>query len=400
MDANYWFSKQPILNTKQEIADYFLNFEPAQGSLTLQHAASFYDALYDVGIENLADGKKLFIKIDDDFLFDNTLLKLPKQSLIIGVNDSFKITKKLIERLSELKHLNYTFALYHTQCKEEYLRKLLPLLAFVEYFVVDIKRINRAKFQEFKKELDQHSVKLIARNIDTHEVYASCQEIGFNYFSGSFYLVNEALESEDIDENYQQTLNLLNTLEKSSSIDEIAQEFTKAPEVSFALLQYLNSPIFNMSRAIKSIRHALMLLGQKNLRKWLLMIAFSQVSSGSNNENPLLFTVQARAQIMYEIAKLTSKSLHIQAEEASFVGVLSLLDHLVGVTKSKLFSVIFVDDTIKDAVMMEKGILGDMLALAIAIEQFDTDKIASLRQKLGLSNTQINEVLEFGYRKR
>lgn len=400
MDANYWFSKQAILNTQQEIADYFLHFELAQGSLALQHAKSFYNALYNIGIENLAESKQLFIQIDDDFLFDNAILTLPRQSIVIGINDNFSISKKAIERLSELKHLNYSFALFHSQCKEDYFRKLLPLLAFVDYFIVDTQHINLTSFEPFKKEIDTHSVVLIANNIQDQESYEKYLNMGFEYFSGPFYLVNDVNENEEIDENYQQTLQLLNTLERSTSMDEIALEFTKAPEISYALLQYLNSPIFNMSRAIKSIRHALMLLGQKNLRKWLLMIAFSQVSTSSNSTNPLLFSVQTRAQLMFEIAKQSFEKLHIQAEEASFVGVLSLLDNLIGVTKHKLFEVIFVDESIKDAVMFEKGILGNMLALSIAIESFDKEKISVLKKELDLSDEQLNEVMEYGYSKR
>lgn len=400
MNVNYWFSKQPILNAQQEISNYFLNFELAPGSLSLNNAQPFFDALYAVGLEELAQTKQLFIQIDDEFLFDNAILTLPKQSLVIGVSDGFKITKQAIERLSELRRLDYTFAIFHAQCEEDYLRKLLPLLAFVDYFIVNTHNIDISKFTSFKQEIDKHNVALIANNVQDHKAYEYFLDAGFHCFSGPFYLINESLESEEIDENYQQTLNLLNTLEKSSSIDDIAAEFTKAPEISYALLQYLNSPIFNMTSAVKSIRHALMLIGQKNLRKWLLMIAFSQVSTTSNSVNPLLFSVQTRSQIMFQIASQTIDINNIQAEEASFVGVLSLLDHLIGVSKATLFESIYVDEHIKEAVIYEKGILGKMLALTIAIEGFDTEKIATLRKELNLSNTQINEVLAYGYTTR
>ncbi|HFU74115.1 MAG TPA: HDOD domain-containing protein, partial [Helicobacteraceae bacterium] len=264
----------------------------------------------------------------------------------------------------------------------------------------DTTNIDITKFIAFKRDVDQHNVALIASNVKDHKDYETYLDAGFDFFSGPFYLINEAVESEEIDENYQQTLNLLNTLEQSSVIDDIVAEFTKAPEISYALLQYLNSPIFNMSKAVKSMRHALMLIGQKNLRKWLLMIAFSQVSTTSNSANPLLFSVQTRSQLMYQIASLSYETHHIQAEEASFVGVLSLLDHLIGVSKTTLFEAIFVAQNIKDAVMFEKGILGNMLALSVAIENFDTKKITQLSEVLHLSDSQINEVLTYGYTTR
>jgi hypothetical protein len=44
--------------------------------------------------------------------------------------------------------------------------------------------------------------------------------------------------------------------------------------VLYRLLRYLNSPMFGMRNEIHSIRHALAILGEREIRRWIRLVGF------------------------------------------------------------------------------------------------------------------------------
>jgi c-di-GMP phosphodiesterase len=42
--------------------------------------------------------------------------------------------------------------------------------------------------------------------------------------------------------------------------------------ISYRLLRYLNSPLFGFSLEIKSIRHAMAVLGEREMRRWIRLV--------------------------------------------------------------------------------------------------------------------------------
>jgi c-di-GMP phosphodiesterase len=46
----------------------------------------------------------------------------------------------------------------------------------------------------------------------------------------------------------------------------------RKPRISYRLLRYLNSPLFGFALEIKSIRHAMAVLGEREMRRWIRLV--------------------------------------------------------------------------------------------------------------------------------
>ena len=57
------------------------------------------------------------------------------------------------------------------------------------------------------------------------------------------------------------------------NIDALASKIKHEPSLTFKLLRYLNSAAFGLRTEIHSIHHALTLLGERELRKWIAVVS-------------------------------------------------------------------------------------------------------------------------------
>jgi EAL and modified HD-GYP domain-containing signal transduction protein len=143
-----------------------------------------------------------------------------------------------------------------------------------------------------------------------------------------------------------------------------------------------------------------MLLGKKSLKQWLLLIAFSKSTDTEDKitKNPMLELAQNRSKIMTELArKINSKDY--DSHEASFVGILSLVDVLLNVPIDTVLQEINVDANITNALIYRSGELGRLLDLVVAIENFDMPKADGILDELHLSNVELSIILQKSYAK-
>ena len=116
-------------------------------------------------------------------------------------------------------------------------------------------------------------------------------------------------------------------------------------------------------------------------------------SESSINKNPIIELALNRSKIMSELARNLSHDSH----EASFIGVLSLVDALLQVPISIVLDEINVATNVQNALLKREGDLGKLLELVIAIEKFDMSKTEAILDELSLSNVQLSEILQKSY---
>ncbi len=69
----------------------------------------------------------------------------------------------------------------------------------------------------------------------------------------------------------------------------------------YRLLRYLNSPMFGMRNEIHSIRHALAILGEREIRRWIRLVAL--VSAGQQKTSDLVFSALVRARFCEQLSR-------------------------------------------------------------------------------------------------
>ena len=72
---------------------------------------------------------------------------------------------------------------------------------------------------------------------------------------------------------------------------------------------------------------------------------------------------------------------------------MSLLDTIFGRKIEDILQELYVDDVVKDALLYESGLLGEIYALVKDIEQFHTDKVALFEKKYNLQEAILDDLV-------
>jgi EAL and modified HD-GYP domain-containing signal transduction protein len=125
-----------------------------------------------------------------------------------------------------------------------------------------------------------------------------------------------------------------------------------------------------------------------------MFMIYAKAVSKNNEVSPLMLMVKNRTGLM----ELILKKINPQARsnmlgQAYFVGVLSLIDTIFGAKMEKILGDMNVDEVVRDAILYDKGILGEIYALVRDIEQFDTKKVAAFEQKYALAESSLHDLM-------
>jgi c-di-GMP-related signal transduction protein len=69
--------------------------------------------------------------------------------------------------------------------------------------------------------------------------------------------------------------------------NEIEDIIKGEASLRYRLLRYLNSGAFGFASGIHSVRHALAILGEREIRRWVRLVA--ALGAGENNPSDLIF---------------------------------------------------------------------------------------------------------------
>jgi EAL and modified HD-GYP domain-containing signal transduction protein len=132
--------------------------------------------------------------------------------------------------------------------------------------------------------------------------------------------------------------------------------------LSYRLLRMVNSAYYALDTKVESIRHALVILGLKQIRAWLTILAMSEVNDRSN-------TLMTTAMIRGKMCELLALSMGYKQEDRFFtVGLLSILDAIMDLPMKEVLESLPLTDDINQALLKHTGSLGELLGCVIAYE--------------------------------
>jgi EAL and modified HD-GYP domain-containing signal transduction protein len=263
------------------------------------------------------------------------------------------------------------------------------------YFITDIIKIDilltgMEGLAEVVRQLRKYPVKILAEKVETIEQFQICFDLGFDMFQGYFFARPVVLNRRKIDVSGMALLKLLQQLTMGASIEMIEMTFKENPGLSYNLLKLVNSVALGMREKIKTLRHAILLLGLNHLRRWTQLSLFAGHDSRSMN-HPLLEMAAVRGRLMEIMLKQISgkTASDEQAEAAFMVGILSLLDVLFETPMEEIIANLNLTDMVSSALLKREGKLGKMLLLTEKLEVTDFDAVTTLLDECGVSLDQL-----------
>jgi EAL and modified HD-GYP domain-containing signal transduction protein len=171
-------------------------------------------------------------------------------------------------------------------------------------------------------------------------------------------------------------------------VKELALKIKHEPSLTFRLLRYLNSAAFGLRTEVHSVAHALSLLGERELRKWIAVVSVGVLADGKPDE--LMVVPLVRGRFCELLAPLAGMPRH--ASDLFLMGLLSVMDAILDKPLDSILAELPVRREIKEALQAQKGLYWQLLEIAIAHERADWEKVGVLVSETGMNEEEASSL--------
>lgn len=378
-------ARQPILSADEQVTGYELlfreNSEQTHFASDLERATSTaIETLHVVGLDVLCDSKRAFINCTRHMLVKELFLLLPAGDIVIEIQADVPPDPSVLGACHNLKQRGYSIALDNFVPHDP--RELLVPCA--DFLKVDIKTVPPDQAIALALRYSNKERQLIAVKVESAQSFATARKNGFQQFQGYFFRHPECMRARQIPGNQAIYLQLLQAVSRpQTDFLEIENLIKGEPSLCYRLLRYLNSPLMGMSTPVTSIRHALNLLGERELVRWIGMA--TTLVMAQNKPSDLILSSLVRARFCELIAPRVK---HGEAD-LFIMGMLSLMDAILEVPIGIIIETLALDPLTKGQLVGGKSggetLLSPIYNLMIAREAGDWETVAKLGKELNLS---------------
>ncbi len=385
--TGFFLGRQPILDRDQNLVAFELLFRQEENeegvTVTNELAASsnvIVNAYGQFGIQNVLGNQRGFINADPELIMSDIISLLPSKHVVLELKETAEITPEFLLRCGELKKNGYQFALDNVTAINAQVEQLLTIVSIVK---VNVLELDKESLTKLVAALNRWPVLLLALKVETREQQTHCMQLGFQMFQGYFFAKPEVLTIKRADPGKLALLQLLAVITSDNDIEEIEKEFKHQPGLSYNLMRMVNSVASGLPQKVNSIKHAIMVLGRKPLQKWIQLLLYTSNQSGDNMSSALLQTAAARGKLMELIAIAERPHDKNHHERAFMVGILSLLDVLLGMDMQQIVDNLAISEDMSQALISRSGRLGQELKLVEANENSEVETMQSILTELG-----------------
>jgi len=387
----FYAARQPILDAQKNLFAYELLFRDGVDNvfpnIDEDEATSriIEGTQISVGIEQFTDKKPAFINFTLETILKNYPTMMAPEAVVVEILETVQPGKRLLNAVKELKERGYTIALDDYEHKPVW-RHFFP---FVDIIKFDLRAMSLEQIGDIIKELGAFPhIKLLAEKVETVEEFERCKKMGFHYFQGYFFSRPELVKAKSLSPAQMTLAELLyETSAESVDLPKVTQIFERDINLSYKLLRYTNSAAFKRRAEISTIKQALVVLGQHELKKFLSLLFTAQV----NNEKPdeLLKMAMVRARF----CELLAKQENTQDSGMAFLtGMMSLIDAILDESIEKVMEQLPLAAEIKAALISGEGKLAQFLTLAKAYECGDWQQESELEGMLKFEGEQVPNI--------
>ncbi|WNO60712.1 EAL and HDOD domain-containing protein [Rheinheimera sp. MMS21-TC3] len=384
----FYAARQPILTRDKELYAYELLFRDgvvnAFPNIDGNEATSrmIEGSQFSFGLDDFLGDKLGFINFTLPTLLKKFPSMLPKEQVVIEILETVQPSKVLLAECVELKNNGYIIAL------DDYVHKSVwrHFYPYIDIIKIDFRTSSIEQMNEVKQAIsDYPHIKLLAEKVETIEEYNTAMEMGFTYFQGYFFAKPEMLKAKALSPAQTTLVELLyETSRPEIDLRKITQVFERDVNLSYKLLRYSNSAIFKRRAEVETIKHALVVLGQAELKKFLSLLFASQINSDKPAE--LMRMSMTRARFCEELAAIQGRT---DTSKAFLTGLMSLMDAILNESIESVMDKLPLASEIKLALTEKKGILAGFIALIKAYEAAHWRNANIIIEKLGLEKDKV-----------
>jgi EAL and modified HD-GYP domain-containing signal transduction protein len=383
-------ARQPILDGHQALYGYELLFRAGPENLFPgfddDYASSrvIHDTAFIFGRESLSVGKHVFINMPRRVLVAELFSILPSDCTVIELLETVEPDAEVIEACKALKKSGYLLALDDFLASPGY----EPLIELADFLKVDFLQSGPQERRELAERYHSQ-VHLVAEKVETLDDFRMGLELGYEYFQGFFFCKPEMISRREIPGSKLGYLQFIQEVARPDlDFDQLEQVVKREVSLTVRLLRFLRSAAFGYGDRVNSVRQALILLGERPVRRWAMMIALFEMAEDKPME--LLVTCLVRARLCELLAP--SVGLGNDGHDLFLVGMLSLVDALVGRPMAELVEEMAISEEIRAGLLDDASSLGRVRSLVVAHERARWDEVSSLAADLGVTESAIPDL--------
>lgn len=389
MHDQIFLARQPILDREQNLIAYELLFRRsdsggAQVDNDLAATAHVIVSLFsEMGVQAVLGTARGFVNVSREMLLSDMIELLPAQQVVLEILETVDVDNAVVERCVALKKQGFTLALDDfTLMREEY-RALLPLVDVVK---VDVMALTDAELAQAVARLAAYPAQLLAEKIDDRARFDTCLALGFHYFQGYFFARPTVLSSKRADPSQLTLLKLLGLVLEDAETEALETAFKQDPKLTYNLLRLVNSVACGVNQRIRTINQAIVVLGRRQLLRWLQLLLFALEQGAGHSPTPLMRLAASRGKMMEILARILDNKDRVLQDAAFMTGIFSLLDVLLGQPLRDLAEQLRLGEDTRCALLHRRGTLGRLLALCEALEAADFTRVQALMAELPALN--------------
>jgi c-di-GMP-related signal transduction protein len=385
--ATRFVARQPILTKDEKVFGYELLFRDGVENFFCSSdpeaaSRSTLDTSMLMGLDLLCDGRRAFINCTREMLLKDYVTLVPSNQTVVEILETVPPDDLVMAACQRLKEAGYMIALDDFAIDDP----RAPLTEVADIIKVDLKRTTPAECAAMIKRYGPWRCRMLAEKVETREEFVAASKAGFVYFQGYFFRRPEVLATHEVPANRINYVRMLQTVSKPE-LDprEIEDAIKSEASLCYRLLRYLNSAVFGFANEIHSVRHALAMLGEREVRRWVRLVVTLAAGQGKSSELVLSALVRAR------FCELLSPKIQHGESDLFLLGLLSMMDAILEIPMPEVLDRVPIDQETKALLLGGTGRLRPLYQLMLARESGDWQNAAELSKSLHLSDGEVAE---------
>jgi len=230
------------------------------------------------------------------------------------------------------------------------------------------------------KQLEGHPIRFLAEKVDDRAQVDACLAMGFELFQGYYFAKPQLMAGKRPSPAEATIMRLLSLLMTEANTREIEALLKQEPMLTMNLLRLTNSVGTGMRTRIASVSSALMVLGRRQLLRWLQLILFAGNKATARQPTPLMQLAATRGRMM----ELLAATWHDEGltDRAFMTGIMSLMEALLATPIEAVLAPLPVADDVRSPLLERGGRLGAMLDVIDVVECRDGRDLAAVLARL------------------
>ncbi len=385
-----FIARQPIFDTNKEVVAYELLFRGGLENFfdcvdgTAATNQVMVDSLMLFGVRSLTGGKKAFVNVTRDILINDAVQMFPKDLIVPEILENVKQDEDVVAACLRLKKAGYEIALDDI-CSSKG-REQFEL--FVDFVKIDFRQTDEAAQRSLAQYYKSKGIRVLAEKVETPEEFKSAVDMGFDFFQGYFFARPEVLSKKGVPGDKLRYMQLMRQINQSElDIQQIESLIKQDVSLSYRLLKYINSAFFGWRVEIRSIRQALVLLGENEIKRWATLVSVTFM--GDEKPPALIVTALTRARFCEFLAPQVG--MRRDAQDLFLMGLFSLLDAVMDRPLDEILSEVPISPAIVSALLGDKSDYRAILDMAICYEKGNWQKFSKLAGRLGAREDVVPE---------